>query len=226
MDLQILQFQHRLENVLQIHIQSHLCSCLGLPVCHCGKWPRIPRLCLLPAVRRRQHWSNPRELNKQGKNKTKKKAVALGGEAAEQNCVYRMRGRVCSCSEHRLIPWCPGAGTVPAALLCWVLCDCSENTARVRLVKVLLCWNSVFLILLLRTPFLVNFTFFFTSSIINVLNSVLQRTNEKEWNASSLKWTNTGKKRKRKQQVKFSHLKFQQEYICHLCRKLSGVLPL
>lgn len=112
---------------LQVHIQTNLCSFLGLPFCHCGKWPWIPRQW------GEQHWSNPKEWNKQGKNKLKKKKRQwlFGGEASEQNCAYRMRGWVCSCSEHRLIPWCPEADTIPAALLCWVLCDCSGKQSKI-----------------------------------------------------------------------------------------------
>lgn len=223
MNLQILQFQHRLENFLQIHIQTNLCSFLRLPVCHCGKWLWIPRLCLLLAVRRGQHWSNPKEWNKQGKNK-KKRQWLFGGETSEQNCVYRMRGWVCSCSEHRLIPWCPRADTIPAALLCW--CSVTAQGSRTQPE-----WDwlrSCYAEIQYFWSFCLRFTFQsilpFTSSIINVLNPVLEKTNEKEWNPSPLKWTNTGKKNKH--QVKFSHLKFQQECICLLCWKLSGVLPL
>lgn len=132
----------------------------------------------------------------------------------------------CSCSEHRLIPWCPGADTTPAALLCWVLCDCSgkQDTVRVRLVKVLLYWNSVFLILLLRTHFPVNFTVFFTSSVINVLNPVFEKTQEKEWNPSSLKWTNTGVKKKK---GKILPLKVSTRiYLSFMLKTVWGASPL
>lgn len=163
-----------------------------------------------------------------GETLKKRRQWLFGGEASEQNCVYRMRGWVCRCSEHRLIPWCPGADTIPAALLCWVLCDCSgkRDTARVRLVKVLLCWNSVFLILLLRTHFPVNFIYFITSSIINILNPVLEKTNKKELNPSSLKWTNTGKKTKQKSPGKILPLKVSTRiYLSFMLKTAWGASP-
>lgn len=74
----------------------------------------------------------PRNEISRGKiNFKKKRQWLFGGEASEQNCAYRMRGWVCSCSEHRLIPWCPEADTIPAALLCWVLCDCSGKQSKI-----------------------------------------------------------------------------------------------
>lgn len=94
---------------------------------------------------------------------------------------------------------------------CSAGCDCSgkQDTARRRLDKVLLCWISVFLILLHRTHFPVNFTFFFTSSIINVLNPVtLKRLMRK--NETLLYHIGKYRRKKKKQQVRFSQ---SQEYI-------------
>lgn len=122
-----------------------------------------------------------------------------------------------SCSEHRSIPWsaglpwCPGADTIPATLLCWMLFDCSGkgDALRVRLDKVLLCWISLFLIILLGTYFPDDFTFFFTLSIINVLKPVLGKTNEK--GAMKLLLSQVGKyikKKKPETPVKILPLKY------------------
>lgn len=119
--------------------------------------------------------------------------------------------------------WSPGAlKLTPSQQLCSAGCSVTAQGSRVRLVKVLLYWNSVFLILLPRTHFPVNFTFL----------SHPQCTKPCTWkklirkNETPLLLSGQIQEKKKKNQVKFSHLKFEQEYICLLCWKLSGVLPL